>query len=349
MPRASITRLTAVLALTAMAGLTHAGPETVRTGLPDSAQATPLSELVPFEQPDLWIGDKAPDLAIAEFVKGDSVHAFEKDRTYVVEFWATWCGPCIRAFPHLSELQEEMADDVTFIGVNIWESSRRPNESHAARLERVRDFVDGQGGRMGYTVAVEQDEKMAELWMEAAGQDGIPAAFIVDGKGKIAWMGHPMGIDEPLKAIVAGEHEYEKTATELREGLQVMAGYRAFMTGIRSGDETQVKRAYKIADALAAGPGKSEAGLLNALAWTIIDDERVQDRDYDAAYRIAKLAGDASDWNEPMILDTIALAAFKAGDRDRAIELQEKAIGLLDADADTSEYVERLEMFRSDG
>ena len=40
----------------------------------------------------LGVGDSAPKLEVKEFVKGDAVKEFEKGKTYVVEFWATWCG-----------------------------------------------------------------------------------------------------------------------------------------------------------------------------------------------------------------------------------------------------------------
>ena len=93
--------------------------------------------------PELFIGSKAPELQIAKFVKGDSVDGFEKDQVYVVEFWATWCGPCIAAFPHLSELQAEHGEKVQFIGVNVWEGV----EDQAERIEKVEGFVADQGDR----------------------------------------------------------------------------------------------------------------------------------------------------------------------------------------------------------
>src|ERR1700688_3375629 len=73
--------------------------------------------------PRLGIGSPAPKLEVQEFVKGDPVKQFDKNKIYVVEFWATWCGPCRTSIPHLSELQKKNKD-VTFIGVSVWESDQ---------------------------------------------------------------------------------------------------------------------------------------------------------------------------------------------------------------------------------
>jgi len=72
----------------------------------------------------LNVGDPAPALTSGEFVKGEPVKEFAKGKTYVVEFWATWCGPCRASIPHLSKLQEQN-HDITFIGQDCWETTRR--------------------------------------------------------------------------------------------------------------------------------------------------------------------------------------------------------------------------------
>ena len=53
----------------------------------------------------LKVGDPAPPIKVGEWVKGDSVAGFEPGKVYVMEFWATWCPPCVAAIPHISELQ----------------------------------------------------------------------------------------------------------------------------------------------------------------------------------------------------------------------------------------------------
>jgi thiol-disulfide isomerase/thioredoxin len=72
----------------------------------------------------LSVGDDAPALEISKWAKGEKVDRLEKDRTYVVEFWATWCGPCRTSIPHLTQLQKNYKDKgVQFIGVSVWENN----------------------------------------------------------------------------------------------------------------------------------------------------------------------------------------------------------------------------------
>jgi thiol-disulfide isomerase/thioredoxin len=52
------------------------------------------------------VGDPAPPLKVEKFLKGDPVKAFKPGHVYVVEFWATWCRPCVASMPHLTELQK---------------------------------------------------------------------------------------------------------------------------------------------------------------------------------------------------------------------------------------------------
>src|SRR5271154_4876234 len=93
----------------------------------------------------LMVGDPAPALSVDKWLKGEPVPAFAQGHVYVVEFWATWCGPCRRAMPHLSELQHRYRNDVTLIGVSVWEP--RPNE--------VAPFVTKHAAQMDYTVATD--------------------------------------------------------------------------------------------------------------------------------------------------------------------------------------------------
>src|SRR5688572_5003159 len=93
------------------------------------------------KSPLLSIGDAAPPLRVRQWLKGTPVQQFEKGKVYVVEFWATWCGPCIAAMPHLSALAREYKDRVTILGINMKEEKK-------TSIEKVKAFVDDMGQRM---------------------------------------------------------------------------------------------------------------------------------------------------------------------------------------------------------
>ncbi|WLT30854.1 TlpA disulfide reductase family protein [Geothrix sp. PMB-07] len=153
----------------------------------------------------LTVGDPAPALKASRWVKGTPVAGFEKGRIYVVEFWATWCGPCRQSIPHLTEMAKQFEGKATFIGMSVWERGEAPEKVEA----NVDAFVKEMGDKMAYHVARDTgDAFMAQAWMQAASQKGIPAAFIVNGDGQIAWIGHPMdGLDKVLANVVAEKHD----------------------------------------------------------------------------------------------------------------------------------------------
>lgn len=148
------------------------------------------------------LGDPAAPLNIASWPKGSPVDLAEVKgkKVVVVEFWATWCGPCKASIPHLSEVQKKFKDkDVIVVGVSDEKS------------EVVQPFVDKMGDKMDYTVALDNGRKTSQGYMKAYNQNGIPHAFIVDKESRVVWQGHPMdGLDQALEEVVAGKIDLEK-------------------------------------------------------------------------------------------------------------------------------------------
>lgn len=318
------------LMLTFLAGtVAIAGPEHKQNdGMTADTQAETTKTLEDFvgeqKAPELFIGSKAPELQIAKFVKGESVDGFEEGQVYVVEFWATWCGPCIAAFPHLSSLQEEHGDNVRFIGVDVFER----DTDQMARIERIEAFVEEQGERMSYTVAVEDGSAMGDNWLRPAKQNGIPTAFIVDGTGTIAWIGHPMGIDKVLERVVSGDFDAQDEREIAIKGLLSGAALEMFGKNIQTG--TNIDDARQIAQLLINNEMSEDPQGLNQIAWMLLNagSPELGMADYKLAHKATTTACEITEWGNWMVLDSHAQASFKTGDIEGAVKWQKKAVEL---------------------
>ncbi len=184
---------------------------------------------------ELTIGSPAPPLEIEHwFHEKEPITTFDPDKVYVVEFWATWCGPCIGSIPHLSELQARNEDDLVVIGVS--------NEDVATIekfLERENDGKTFDEITSGYWLTTDPDGSTSDAYMRAAGQGGIPTAFIVGKTGEIEWIGHPMRIDRPIAQILAGEWDREAYAREMAEEQMVQRKFQAIARKIQSNDYSE--------------------------------------------------------------------------------------------------------------
>ena len=316
-------------------------------------RSAPRSRRTPPQPPvTLKVGDPAPPLAPAAFIKGQPVKQFEKGKTYIVEFWATWCGPCRASIPHLSELQKEYKD-ITFIGQDCWE-----NDASA-----VKPFVEQMGDKMDYRVAIDDVSdggrgRMATTWMQAAGENGIPTAFLINGDGIIAYIGHPMTLDAVLKSYVAGKfdlkaeakkHEaMKKLDQDLNAAMQANDVDKA-LSIVDEFSKTQPdmasmlqpfrysllirKKDFPAATALARQLSESEkdnASMLNQIAWMMVDPEvNYQKPDLDLALKCAQRADELSK-HSPNIADTLAHVYAARGDIDQAITIETKALAAAD-------------------
>jgi thiol-disulfide isomerase/thioredoxin len=332
----------------------------------------------------LKLGDKAPEINVAKWIKGEPVK-IEKDKVYIVEFWATWCGPCIQTIPHLTKLAKKHRDKVTVVGVSIWESRDATDDSHIPNVER---FVKKMGDEMEYHVAADGHQgAMAKAWMEAAGQSAIPTAFVIGKEGTILWIGHPASdLDKVVEQVLDGTYDMKAAAEKLeadRKRDEVFSKlfekiFKAleandFKTALTEVDRAIVDHpeheallaemkfnlllrhdapaAFKYGWQLLEGPLANNPMALNNMAWEIVEEaNRYENADYRLGLAMAKRASELTREEDAYILDTLALAYFRNNDLVRAIAHQAKAVDIAESIPDfdptvLEEMRERLEMY----
>ncbi len=202
----------------------NAKKSTAAVSMAGSVALAPVAEIA---APSNLIGKTPPPWKVAKWVKGQPITEFEKGKVFVVDFWATWCGPCKAAIPHLTELSKQFEGKVEVIGVSI--SERQKDPSDTSYIDLVQQFVDKQGDRMAYRVAVDTPDKaMYTTWFKPTGTGGIPTAYIIDAKGLVAWtgIGDPKVVQRIVEAVLAGTFDPKQEA-ELQAKLEAEAQQRA--------------------------------------------------------------------------------------------------------------------------
>jgi thiol-disulfide isomerase/thioredoxin len=305
----------------------------------------------------LTIGDKAPAVEIGHWLKGNEVEEFQAGQIYVLEFWATWCGPCKASIPHVSELQQQYKDyDVTFIGVSD------ENLQTVVKFLCKADKEDALWNeKIHYTLATDPDRTTHDAYMKPAAQQGIPTAFIIGKDTKIEWIGHPMGMDDALDQVVRGEWDRDAFKVKFEEKIavtrEVMKVQPQIDKAVKAGDwnaaiitanqlsgsdpaygylksglfRTMLRKSGDFSRIYDFGRTVMRAHwddpmILNMMAWTTVDDKDVAIRDLDFAMEAAQRANELTEEKDAAILDTVARVYFEKGDLQNAIKSQRKAV-----------------------
>ncbi len=121
------------------------------------------------------VGDMAPNFNLKDLNGKDVNLKNLRGKIVLIDFWDTWCPPCVRALPHLQEIHMETMDqDIVIVAV----AAGRDGDS------AVRSFIKKNGYSFTTVVA---DRSVLDSYKIG----GIPATFIIDAKGIIhsKWVG----------------------------------------------------------------------------------------------------------------------------------------------------------------
>jgi thiol-disulfide isomerase/thioredoxin len=169
-------------AMTAFAQESPAKPATPAVPAKASSESKPKPEFPKIKKKNLFAtndlrGQEAPKI---EFGTWLNKKPETKDKVILIDFWATWCGPCRKLIPELAEWQEKFKDDLVVIGL----SDEKP--------AKVLEFF--KKDKMKYAMAVDQNGKTKK----ALGISGIPHVLIIGTDNVVRWQGFPGSNEDTL-------------------------------------------------------------------------------------------------------------------------------------------------------
>ncbi len=228
-PLAVMNRISLFAACSLVIATGTAATEPIGTRLTIGAVAPPL-------EIEHWLGD---DAAVEPF-------AFEPGRVYVIEFWATWCGSCIRRMPRIAELQAEYADQ----GVMVVSVTDEDLATTLAFLQRPLAVAEGETPgtyadfTSRYCLAADPDRSTHKAYLVASQLGTLATTILVGKTGLIEWIGDANSLDDPLARVVANSWNREAFVTEFAKTQRRSMTYTELFSKMRSGDldgvETQL-------------------------------------------------------------------------------------------------------------
>lgn len=294
----------------------------------------------------LAVGDPAPGLDIESWVSGTET-TIQSGTAYVIMFFDPNSEPARRGLGVINKYYKDFLDaNVTVIAIS-WEEP-----------DVVKRYVRKAREPMDITIAADRREGTKRAWLDAAGVNEIPTAFIVDRKGKLAWVGNPASEDDVLRfvyvfvKVIDGRFDpiLERQAEPGIQGAASARKVKNWRMANKQYDEVialddtvfasvaldkfemllvdmdDQKAAYEYAKVLVSEKFADDVGALQMLADKISADPKIDasKRNLDVALDAAEAARRMSN-DSPSTLATLAKVRAARGEIDQAIALQKQA------------------------
>jgi thiol-disulfide isomerase/thioredoxin len=158
---------------------------------------TTLAQGAPASPSAISAGAKAPDFTLKDRAGKEWKLSSLRGKVVLLDFWATWCGPCKMAMPGVQKLHEKYKDrPVAVLGMNCWE--RNPNADPADYMKQM---------KFTYPLLLKADEAATKYHVS-----GIPTFYLIDPDGKILLAFAGAGEDKTHQAEIAIDQALAKLA-----------------------------------------------------------------------------------------------------------------------------------------
>lgn len=139
-----------------------------------------------FCQEKLELNKKSPEINITDWIENVPIKKKIKDKYIVLEFWATWCSPCLKSVPHLNELQKKYnQDNLIFISIT---------DEKTSKVKKILEFI--QFNSIVVTDTTKATQK--KFGDKINGLKALPLTVLIDNNNIVRWIGTPKELNEDV-------------------------------------------------------------------------------------------------------------------------------------------------------
>ncbi|WP_179336330.1 TlpA family protein disulfide reductase [Winogradskyella costae] len=160
-----------------------------------------------YAQSNIKVNEKAPKINITNWIENIPNDKNLNDKYIVLEFWATWCGPCIAAVPHMNEIQKEFNQkDLYYISIT---------DESVAKVERSLKRIEFKS----IVVTDLTKETQINFGDGIKGLEEYPLTVLIDKSGTIKWIGEPKNLNYAIMSKFLSNGNTENTDFDLKKNV----------------------------------------------------------------------------------------------------------------------------------